>query len=249
MKLVKTVLFAALVGGCYGSVGYQAEVVAPPPPPPPTATVSVDVGASFDSEPPPPPPEYVAPQLVEVNPGVEVVYDYDRPVFFSDGLYWHMDGGVWYSSRYHTGGWVRVNAPPERIRGISRPEMYAHYHPAGYRPHPAPPPMRGPIREAGHGPVRTEPVREPIPARGEPPREREPIPARTEPGRGEREPIPARTEPPREREPIPARTEPVRPIPARTEPVRPAPIPARTAPPPRAPIPAKTGSDKKHSTR
>lgn len=67
------------------------------------------------------------PALVEVSPGVQVIADYDEPIFFSDGLYWRSYGGVWYSSRVYNGGWaVNYNAP-YAVRGISNPGMYAHY--------------------------------------------------------------------------------------------------------------------------
>jgi len=74
-------------------------------------------------------PGYVAggPALVEVSPGVQVIADYDEPIFFADGLYWRSYGGVWYSSRVYTGGWaVNYNAP-YAVRGISNPGMYTHY--------------------------------------------------------------------------------------------------------------------------
>jgi len=68
------------------------------------------------------------PQLVEVSPGVQVVADYDQPVFFSDAYYWRYDNGVWYRSREHTRGWARVEVVPPQIRTIDRPEIYVHYH-------------------------------------------------------------------------------------------------------------------------
>jgi hypothetical protein len=76
---------------------------------------------------------YVAggPALVEVSPGVQVIADYDEPIFFSDGLYWRSTGGVWYSSRVYNGGWaVNYNAP-YAVRGISNPGVYAHYRGGG----------------------------------------------------------------------------------------------------------------------
>jgi hypothetical protein len=70
---------------------------------------------------------YVQPQLVEVEPGVQVVADYDQPVFFSEGAYWRYEGGVWYQSRYHDRAWVRVEAPPVAVRHVEHPEVYVHY--------------------------------------------------------------------------------------------------------------------------
>ena len=72
--------------------------------------------------------DYVAPQLIEVEPGVQVVADYDQPVFYSDGMYWRSEGGIWYSSRYHNHAWVRVQTPPVAVAHIERPEIYVHYH-------------------------------------------------------------------------------------------------------------------------
>jgi len=71
---------------------------------------------------------YTQPALVEVEPGVQVVADYDEPVFYSDNMYWRYEGGVWYQSRYHNRAWARVDAPPVAVRHIERPEMYVHYH-------------------------------------------------------------------------------------------------------------------------
>ena len=81
-------------------------------------------------------PAYVEPApaavgYVGVAPGVEVVADYDYPVFFTGGLYWRSFGGVWYSSRVYNGGWGINYNVPIGVRGIARPEIYAHYHPAG----------------------------------------------------------------------------------------------------------------------
>lgn len=73
--------------------------------------------------------------LVEVSPGVEVVADYDEPVFFADDYYWVNRGGIWYSSGWYGGGWVRAGRVPEHIRGIEHPEVYRHYRPAGYVAH------------------------------------------------------------------------------------------------------------------
>ena len=40
----------------------------------------------------------VAPDLVYVSPGVQVVADYDYPVFYADNFYWRFDSGRWYRS-------------------------------------------------------------------------------------------------------------------------------------------------------
>lgn len=75
-----------------------------------------------------------SPDLVDVSPGVQVIADYDYPVFFSGGFYWRNYGGYWYSSGTWGGGWGRSYNPPVGIVGISHPEGYAHYRPAGWSP-------------------------------------------------------------------------------------------------------------------
>lgn len=75
--------------------------------------------------------------LVEVSPGVEVVADYNEPVFFADDYYWVNRGGVWYSSTWYGGGWNVGRRPPERIVGVRNPGTYTHYRPAGYERHPS----------------------------------------------------------------------------------------------------------------
>jgi hypothetical protein len=71
------------------------------------------------------------PSMAYVSPGVQVVADYDYPVFYSDGLYWRSYGGGWYSSRWYDRGWAINYRVPYGIRGIARPGMYAHYHAGG----------------------------------------------------------------------------------------------------------------------
>jgi hypothetical protein len=100
IRLLQAVLFASLAGaGCAGTgqVGYGA-----------TATVST-------------------PELVYVSPGVQVIANYDEPVFYSDNYYWRYNSGVWYRSPYHTRGWVRSYDVPVRIRSIDRPTAYIRY--------------------------------------------------------------------------------------------------------------------------
>jgi hypothetical protein len=82
-----------------------------------------------------------APDLVEAAPGVQVIADYDAPVFYTGGHYWRHDGTRWYSSATYTGGWELNAAPPTAIVHIDRPERFVHYKPSGYvaRNHPAPP--------------------------------------------------------------------------------------------------------------
>ncbi len=104
-----------------------------------------------------------APALVEVSPGVQVIADYDYPVFYSDGFYWRNTGGVWYRSGYYDRGWAVSYNVPMGVRGIDRPYAYAHYHGngavryggnGGYRPAPG-----AAVRDH-----RAEPVYRPAPA-------------------------------------------------------------------------------------
>jgi hypothetical protein len=73
--------------------------------------------------------------LVEVSPGVEVLADYDEPIFFADDYYWVNRGGIWYSSTWYGGGWGRAGNVPGHITAISNPGAYRHYRPAGYVAH------------------------------------------------------------------------------------------------------------------
>lgn len=78
---------------------------------------------------------YATPELAYVGPGVQVVTDYDYPVFFSDGYYWRYDGGLWYRSGFYNRGWAVSYNVPYAVRGISRPEGYVRYRgDSGYRP-------------------------------------------------------------------------------------------------------------------
>jgi hypothetical protein len=108
--LLSFVAMAGL-GGCYAETTGGVYVGEP--------VVGVGVG-------------YVEPEMVVVSPGVSVVYDYDYPVFYSGGLYWREDGGIWYSSRYHNSGWVVNRSVPYAVGHIENRGAYSHYRPAGY---------------------------------------------------------------------------------------------------------------------
>ncbi len=84
-----------------------------------TATVSSDGYAA-------------TPDLVTVQPGVQVVADYDEPVFFVDGFYWRFNDGYWYRSNNYYAGWYFYERPPVAVLRIDRPYAYAHYRPPGY---------------------------------------------------------------------------------------------------------------------
>jgi hypothetical protein len=72
------------------------------------------------------------PDLVYVSPGVQVIADYDEPIFFVDGYYWWFVDGYWYRSSIYTGGWVFVSSPPVVVVRIHEPHRYRHYRPHGY---------------------------------------------------------------------------------------------------------------------
>ncbi len=74
------------------------------------------------------------PQLVVVEPGVQVVPDYGEEVFFVDGYYWHRRGPAWYRASNYQGGWVVVDRgiPGQLVR--YKPGHYKHYRPAAARP-------------------------------------------------------------------------------------------------------------------
>jgi len=72
------------------------------------------------------------PDLVTVSPGVQVVADYDEPVFYSDGFYWRFYDNGWYRSNNYATGWYYYERPPVAVLRIDRPYAYAHYRPTGY---------------------------------------------------------------------------------------------------------------------
>jgi hypothetical protein len=69
--------------------------------------------------------------MVYVSPGVQVIADYDEPVFYTNGYYWRYYGDTWYRSNSWTGGWV-YSSPPRALLRIDRPHAYVHYRPHGY---------------------------------------------------------------------------------------------------------------------
>lgn len=120
------------------------------------------------------------PDLVYVSPGVQVIADYDEPIFYSDRYYWRLYGGSWYRSPYYTGGWVAAVPPPAVMR-IDRPHAYVHYRPGGWVGHrgpgaPPPPPVRHYGRSAfephrvGPPPAQPRGLPAPAPRVGSPPR-------------------------------------------------------------------------------
>ena len=73
----------------------------------------------------------VEPDLVYVSPGVQVIADYDEPIFYSDGFYWRETNGTWYRSHQHTGGWIYAS-PPQTVISIGSRQSYRNYRPSGY---------------------------------------------------------------------------------------------------------------------
>jgi len=183
-------LIVAALGGCYGEVGYSAGYAATPAP----------AGDAY----------LATPDLVAVSPGVQVVADYDEPVFYTDGFYWRYNDGYCYRSNNYATGWYYYERPPEVVLRIDRPYAYAHYRPAGYvarnRPRYQPAPIvrdhRQPAPVARERPAyRSEPpTARPEPVvrdhREGPPAERGPAPAAAPAPvvRDHRQPPPAKKE-------------------------------------------------------
>ncbi len=83
--------------------------------------VTVDVPAPTITFTAPPP-------LVVVQPGVQVVEDYDDEVYVVQDVYWVRRGKHWYRSRDYRGGWVVVDGPgvpPSLVR--MPPGKYRRY--------------------------------------------------------------------------------------------------------------------------
>ncbi len=152
--LLTAVAAVVLAAGCLGTVGYSASVSS----------------------------EGYGPDLVYAAPGVQVIADYDEPVFFTDNLYWRFDGARWYRSSYYNRGWVYA-APPAAVLRIGRPHDFVHYRPQGWVARRAP--QQGPIARDHRAETprveRRPPSYAPPPPRSAPPRSspppREPPPA------------------------------------------------------------------------
>jgi hypothetical protein len=70
------------------------------------------------------------PELVEAEPGLQVIADYPEPIFFVDGFYYHQSGGRWYRARdYHRGWETARGGVPSRLSRVEHPERYRHYRP------------------------------------------------------------------------------------------------------------------------
>ncbi|MDB4957913.1 MAG: hypothetical protein JWO36_5482 [Myxococcales bacterium] len=75
---------------------------------------------------------YGSPDLVYISPDVQVVSNYDYPVFYTDNSYWRYNDGYWYRSPYFDRGWAVTYDVPFPIRRIDRPYAYAHYRGPDY---------------------------------------------------------------------------------------------------------------------
>jgi hypothetical protein len=76
-------------------------------------------------------------ELVTVAPGVQVIANYDEPIFYFDRFYWRFQSGNWYRSPIHTAGWLYAPEPPLALRRLKRPETYVHYRPPAAHTHQA----------------------------------------------------------------------------------------------------------------
>ena len=61
------------------------------------------------------PNEGPPPDLVYAAPGVQVIADYDEPIFYSDSFYWRFSSGRWYRSRSYSRGLGRRGATVCRV--------------------------------------------------------------------------------------------------------------------------------------
>jgi hypothetical protein len=76
----------------------------------------------------------VEPALVVVSPGVMVVHNYHREVFFVNGYYWTHSGGTWFRTRSHRGAWTAVPGHRVPVRVARIPRGKYKYYKRG-RPH------------------------------------------------------------------------------------------------------------------
>jgi hypothetical protein len=76
----------------------------------------------------------VLPPLVVVQPGVQVVQDFDEEIFFVGGHYWVRRDGTWYRARDPRARWYYVR--PERVPVAlvrAPPGHYRHWHGHGWK--------------------------------------------------------------------------------------------------------------------
>jgi hypothetical protein len=93
-----------------------------------TANVGCTAHAYGEAESPPPAFEQ-PPTLVEVEPGIWVVRDYDYPVYYVGDAYWVYRDGVWYRSDAYDHGFTRMD-----VRVVPRVIVHRnHYTYVHYR--------------------------------------------------------------------------------------------------------------------
>jgi hypothetical protein len=73
------------------------------------------------------------PQLVWIAPGVWVVEDYDRAIYYHDNYYWWHSSGIWYRSSYYNDGFVRVSLIPPIVVRSYHPHHVRYRAPRGVR--------------------------------------------------------------------------------------------------------------------
>ncbi|MGC4001444.1 MAG: hypothetical protein QM767_29885 [Anaeromyxobacter sp.] len=74
----------------------------------------------------------VLPQLVVIQPGVQVVPQVQEEVFYVDNHYWCRRGDAWYRSPDHRHGWVVVERRVVPARLVELPEgHYRNWMPPG----------------------------------------------------------------------------------------------------------------------
>ncbi len=75
----------------------------------------------------------VLPPLVVVQPGVQVVQDFEQEIFFVGGYYWVRRDGYWYRAREPRARWyyVRPAAVPVALVRMP-PGHYRHWHGRGW---------------------------------------------------------------------------------------------------------------------
>lgn len=115
-----------------------------------------------------------SPELVAIGePDVFVVADADQPVFFTDSMYWLYRDNAWYRSQRYDRGWVRVDAPPVRLRHIDQPLAYVHYRARAQTAtnQVRPQPQTGPVPQPQQAPLQPPqpPIANPQPPQQEPP--------------------------------------------------------------------------------
>ena len=77
----------------------------------------------------------VAPPLVVVSSGIQVVPEYEEEVFFVQGWYWCRSGPYWYRTRDYRGGWVVVERRYVPVALVKIPPgHYKHYKAKGLPP-------------------------------------------------------------------------------------------------------------------